>query len=90
MQASSGTLGERDIEMLRHSFTLMAAGDGPEVGLLAHQLRELCVMAGLDPAASVTRGLVEQLVQRRDPTTGRITFDSFMKVRPLPLERLWG
>lgn len=67
--------------MLRHSFTLMAAGDGPKAGLLAHQLRELCVMAGLDPAAALTRSLVEQLVARRDSATGRISFDAFMKVR---------
>ncbi|KAG2443898.1 hypothetical protein HXX76_002238 [Chlamydomonas incerta] len=80
VQAASGTLAERDIEMLRHSFTLMAAGDGPEVGLLPHQLRELVVMAGLDPAAPATRSLVEELMGRRLAATGRINFDSFMLV----------
>ncbi|GLC46295.1 hypothetical protein PLESTB_000996000 [Pleodorina starrii] len=80
VQAASGNLSERDIEMLRHSYTLMAAGDGPEVGLLPHQLRELVVMAGLDPAAPATRSLVEELMKRRAPTTGRISFDSFMLV----------
>ncbi|GFR43800.1 hypothetical protein Agub_g4924, partial [Astrephomene gubernaculifera] len=80
VQAASGNLSERDIEMLRHSFTLMAAGDGPEVGLLPHQLRELVVMAGLDPAAPATRSLVEELMKRRAANTGRITFDSFMLV----------
>ncbi|EFJ41153.1 hypothetical protein VOLCADRAFT_98941 [Volvox carteri f. nagariensis] len=80
VQAASGNLSERDIEMLRHSYTLMAAGDGPEVGLLPHQLRELVVMAGLDPAAPSTRSLVEELMRRRTANTGRITFDSFMLV----------
>lgn len=80
VQATSGTLTEREIEMLRHSYTLMAVGDTPTIGLLPHQLRELCVMAGLDPAASSTRSLVEELVRRKDPSTGRINFDNFMKV----------
>ncbi|GIL62825.1 hypothetical protein Vafri_16998 [Volvox africanus] len=80
VQAASGNLSERDIEMLRHSYTLMAAGDGPEVGLLPHQLRELVVMAGLDPAAAATRSLVEELMKRRSANTGRISFDSFMLV----------
>ncbi|KAG2498462.1 hypothetical protein HYH03_003716 [Edaphochlamys debaryana] len=80
VQAASGTLSERDIEMLRHSYTLMAAGDGPDAGLLAHQLRELVVMAGLDPAAPATKALVEELMRRRAPATGRISFDSFMLV----------
>mmetsp|Transcript_12168 Transcript_12168/g.21804 ORF Transcript_12168/g.21804 Transcript_12168/m.21804 type:complete len:543 (-) Transcript_12168:277-1905(-) len=80
VQSSSGTLSRRDIEMLRHSFTLLAAGDSLEVGLLSHQLRELLVMAGLDPAAEAVHLLVEQLVSRRNPSTGRIDFDTFMKV----------
>lgn len=55
--------------MLRHSYTLMGAGDTPNIGLLPHQLRELCVMAGLDPAAAATRALVEELVRRKDTHT---------------------
>jgi hypothetical protein len=37
-------------------------------------------MAGLDPAASATRLLVEWLLERKDPANGRISFDSFLKV----------
>eukprot|EP00195_Chlamydomonas_chlamydogama_P011884 CAMPEP_0202890548 /NCGR_PEP_ID=MMETSP1392-20130828/910_1 /ASSEMBLY_ACC=CAM_ASM_000868 /TAXON_ID=225041 /ORGANISM="Chlamydomonas chlamydogama, Strain SAG 11-48b" /LENGTH=466 /DNA_ID=CAMNT_0049574137 /DNA_START=156 /DNA_END=1559 /DNA_ORIENTATION=+ len=80
VQSTSGTLTDKEIEMLRHSFTLMAAGDDPKVGLLPHQLRELCVMAGLDPASEATRQLVEQLLQQRDERSGRINVDSFLKV----------
>ncbi|KAL6761983.1 hypothetical protein V8C86DRAFT_3087862 [Haematococcus lacustris] len=80
VQANSGTLSDKDLEMLRHSFTLMAAGDSPSVGLLPHQLRELCVMAGLDPAAEATRLLVAALVARKEAGSGRISFDSCMKV----------
>ena len=58
------------------------AGDGLKSGLLPHQLRELVVMAGLDPAATSTRQLVEQLLQHRGPAEqqSRIGFDDFMKV----------
>lgn len=80
LQSSSGSLSDKEIEMLRHSYTLMAGGDDTKVGLLPHQLRELCVMAGLDPAAEATRQLVELLLMRRNETTGRIHFDEFMKV----------
>ena len=79
VQAASGTLSDKELEMLRHSYTLMAAGDGPKVGLLPHQLRELVVMAGLDPAAEATRNLVEQLLARKDRKIGRIDFDNFMQ-----------
>ncbi len=44
-------------------------GDGPDVGLLPHQLRELVVMAGLDPAAPATRSLVAELTARKQPGT---------------------
>ncbi len=54
-----------------------AGGDDLKAGLLP---RELCVMAGLDPASSLTRSLVEALLQRKHPHTGRIDFDSFLKV----------
>ena len=59
-----------------------AAGDGLKSGLLPHQLRELVVMAGLDPAATSTRQLVEQLLHHRGPAENqsRIGFDDFMKV----------
>ncbi len=102
LQAHSGTLSDKDLEMLRHSFTLMAgeaplstlrrsagdpascclpaAGDDLKAGLLPPQLRELCVMAGLDPAAAATRLLVEALLARKSERTGRISFDAFMKV----------
>ncbi|GAX83590.1 hypothetical protein CEUSTIGMA_g11015.t1 [Chlamydomonas eustigma] len=82
VQVHSGTLSDREIEMLRHSFTLMAAGDKLDCGLLPHQLRELVVMAGLDPAAPATRQLVELLLERRGPSEQhyRINFDDFMKV----------
>lgn len=68
--------------MLRHSFTLMAAGDGPKNGLLPHQLRELIVMAGLDPAVPSTRQLVDRLLAQREdgPNGQRISFDNFLKV----------
>ena len=55
-------------------------GDDVKVGLLPHQLRELCVMAGLDPASEATRQLVELLLARRDEKSGRIHFDLFMQV----------
>ena len=48
VQAASGTLAERDIEMLRHSFTLMAAGGctqegkGGRVGAAERRVRPLC------------------------------------------------
>ena len=82
VQAHSGTLSSKEIEMLRHSFTLMAAGDGPKNGLLPHQLRELIVMAGLDPAMPSTRQLVDRLLAQREdgPNGQRISFDSFLKV----------
>jgi hypothetical protein len=37
-------------------------------------------MAGLDPASSATRLLVEALLERKDERSGRISFDSFLKV----------
>eukprot|EP00798_Chlamydomonas_sp_ICE-L_P025200 gene25200-10840_t len=80
VQGNSGSLSDKEIEMLRHSYTLMAGGDDTKVGLLPHQLRELCVMAGLDPAAEATRQLVELMLLRRNEKTGRIHFDEFMKV----------
>ena len=55
-------------------------GDDVKVGLLPHQLRELCVMAGLDPASEATRQLVELLLARRNEKSGRIHFDLFMQV----------
>lgn len=64
-QAGSGTLSDKELEMLRHSFTLMAAGDDAKCGLLPHQLRELAVMAGLDPASHATAALVDALLQVR-------------------------
>lgn len=47
--------------------------------LQPHQLRELCVMAGLDPAAPATHSLVEAMLARKDQT-GRISFDACMQV----------
>ncbi len=37
-------------------------------------------MAGLDPAAVATKSLVDQLLERKDEQTGRISVDSLMKV----------
>lgn len=37
-------------------------------------------MAGLDPAAPATRSLVTALLERKDPRSGRISFDQFAKV----------
>lgn len=71
--------------MLRHSFVLMAAGDDLSVGLLPHQLRGLSVMAGMDPSSPATWALVEQLLARKDATTSRITYDSFLQVSLAPL-----
>ncbi|MEW5299348.1 MAG: hypothetical protein WDW36_002374 [Sanguina aurantia] len=80
LQEASGTLGQRQVEMLRHSFVLMAAGDDPKVGLLPHQLGGLSVVAGMDPSSQATWALLEQLLARKDATTGRITYDSFLQV----------
>uniref|UniRef100_A0A7R9V367 MORN repeat-containing protein 3 n=1 Tax=Chlamydomonas euryale TaxID=1486919 RepID=A0A7R9V367_9CHLO len=82
VQDHSGTLGAKQIQMLRHSFTLMAAGDDLKATILPHQLRQLIVMAGLDPSATATQQLVAALLQRRGegtPDPQRITFDTFMK-----------
>ena len=59
-----------------------AAGDGLGNSLFPHQLRELVVMSGLDPAAVITRQLVELLLERRGTAAQqqRISFDDFMKV----------
>lgn len=48
--------------------------------LMPHQLRELCVMAGLDPAAPATLALVEAMLAAKDSETGRISFDACMQV----------
>lgn len=84
VQAHSGTLSHKDIEMLRHSFILMAGGDAPKNSLELHQLRELVVMAGLDPASTATRELVTELLERANENTqpgapARISLDLFMK-----------
>jgi hypothetical protein len=78
-QQQSGTMGYADIEMLRLSFVLMAGGDEVEMGVLTHQLRELCVMAGLDPAQERTPELVADLV-RQKRANGRIHLDDFLKI----------
>lgn len=78
-QQQNGTLGHADIEMLRLSFILMAGGDEVEFGILTHQLRELCVMAGLDPAHERTPELVADLV-RQKRGNGRIHLDDFLKI----------
>jgi hypothetical protein len=57
-----------------------SGGDDISVGLLPHQLRELAVMAGLDPASSLTHRLVEALLACKLPATGRISYDAFLKV----------
>jgi (2Fe-2S) ferredoxin len=86
---TSISLGNVELEMLRHAFVLMAGGDDPEIGLLSHQLTELAVMAGLDPAADATHKLVARLLQRRG-ADGRIKYDEFLKVRPRTAECLAG
>ncbi|KAF5841988.1 hypothetical protein DUNSADRAFT_9870 [Dunaliella salina] len=80
MQTASGSLADKEVDMIRHSFSLMAGGDGLGNSLHPHQLRELCVMAGLDPAAPATHALVEAILARKDPETGRISYDSCMQV----------
>ncbi len=91
VQAHSGTLSHKDIEMLQHSFILMAGGDAPKNGLELHQLRELVVMAGLDPASTATRELVGELLERANEGAQpgarvQISLDAFMKVG---LEQSW-
>lgn len=57
-----------------------AGGDNTKAFLQPHQLRELCVMAGLDPAAPATHSLVDSMLARKDPETGLISFDACMQV----------
>uniref|UniRef100_A0A061S1V4 MORN repeat-containing protein 3 n=1 Tax=Tetraselmis sp. GSL018 TaxID=582737 RepID=A0A061S1V4_9CHLO len=78
-QEQNGTLSHTEIEMLRLSFILMAGGEDVEVGVLTHQLRELTVMAGLDPAQERTPELVADLV-RQKRSNGRIYLDDFLKI----------
>lgn len=122
MQGTSGTMSDKELDMLRHSFSLMAGawtslrtccaclcaspqtaypsraclaaniralhpllrcgtqgGDNVQAGLFPHQLRELCVMAGLDPAASATHAIVEEMLQRKN-AQGKISVDAALQV----------
>ena len=77
-QKMSGTLDNSQLERLKHAFVALAGGDGPKDGVRPSKLRELCVLAGLDPSGQETPQLVQLLMQhsRRD---GVIRYDDFLR-----------
>ena len=78
-QQLSGTLNDTQLERLKHAFVALAGGDGPKDAVRPSKLREVCVLAGLDPSGKETPQLVAILSQhsRRD---GKIKLDDFLRV----------
>ncbi|WIA29326.1 hypothetical protein OEZ86_011831 [Tetradesmus obliquus] len=95
--AGDNTLPADSISLLRHAFILIAGGDDTAAFVLPHQLQELMVLAGLDPAAaSVVKllGLLQERIARAAGSGGeaRLHLDEFLGVvcffRQQPLEVL--
>ena len=80
-QLQMGALDDSQLGRLRHAFVALAGGDTPRVGLQPHLLRDVCVLAGLDPAGPdlQMQRLVEDLmsVVRND---GLLYFNDFLRV----------
>jgi hypothetical protein len=60
-----------------HALT-RAGGDGRGAHVLPHQLQELVVLAGLDPAHAAVVRLVEQLRARVTPATGKLMIEDLL------------
>mmetsp|Transcript_41225 Transcript_41225/g.78753 ORF Transcript_41225/g.78753 Transcript_41225/m.78753 type:complete len:442 (+) Transcript_41225:140-1465(+) len=78
-QKRSGTLDDSTMERLKHSFIALAGGDGPKEFIRPSKIGDVCVLAGLDPAAPEVPVLLRSLHDhsRRD---AKLTFDDFLNV----------
>eukprot|EP00775_Hariotina_reticulata_P010338 gene10338-10495_t len=83
VQASCSTLASDQVNLLRHAFILMAGGDDLAAFVLPHQLQELMVLAGFDPAADAVVKLLANLGQAGCTGSledGRVSLEQFMHV----------
>lgn len=79
-QRSSGTLSDSQLERLKHAFVSLAGGDHSEVGIYPSQVRDVAVLAGLDPAGEEMAALCKELVESRRKADGLVHIDEFFKV----------
>ncbi|KAF8073027.1 morn3 [Scenedesmus sp. PABB004] len=88
LASADGTFTAETMDLLRHAFVLIAGGDDLAAAVLPHQLQELAVLAGLDPAAPACVALLDALAARAGGAG--LGLDAFLHVvcyfRQRPLE----